>query len=133
MTENKANMFVRFGDAIGIGGKIIGAILSAITLTGIVFSAGMKSERKNSKQVDIIASQDTIQKNQKKLMQELKLVKDTVGKVSTAVRVIVPEFKTQIDKVTKAQQNLKNYMVEKAATKQDVLRVQSIFEVEKKN
>lgn len=133
MTANKPNIFVRFGDAIGITGKIIGAILSAITLTGIIYSAGIRAERKNSKQAEIIASQDTIQKNQKKLMQELKLVKDTVGKVSTAVRVIVPEFKTQIEKVTSAQKNLKDYMVEKAATKQDVLRIQSIFEVEKKN
>jgi hypothetical protein len=133
MTTDKPNMFIRFGDAIGVGGKIIGAILGAISLAGIIFAAGMKAERKNNKQIEIIAIQDTIQDNQKKIMDELKLVKDTVGKVSKAVRVIVPEFKTQIDKVTQAQQNLKNYMVEKAATKQDVLQVQKIFEVEKKN
>jgi hypothetical protein len=62
------------------------------------------------------------------------MILDSIGKISDEVQTIKPIIRTtndRISKLTTSQNNLKAYMMEKAATKQDVIDILNIFE--KKN
>jgi hypothetical protein len=58
------NIFIQIGEALGTTGKIIGAIIGAITLGGIVFTWGMKAEGKRTVQV---SDKEAIERVEKKV------------------------------------------------------------------
>jgi hypothetical protein len=56
------NIFIRVGEALGTTGKIISAVIGAITLGGIVFTWGMKAEGKRTVQVSDKAAIEQVEK-----------------------------------------------------------------------
>lgn len=62
--SSELGIFARIGEALGTTGKIISAVIGAITLGGIVFTWGMKAEGKRTVQA---SDKEAIERVEKKV------------------------------------------------------------------
>lgn len=119
-------------DILNYWKTITGVILSTAALITLAYTAGTKAERKQTQQTEISVGFETLQGKVDSFVIDQsyfqKVVLDSIAKISMDVR----QQGHVIGKMKTSQDNLKDYMMKKAATKDDLLEVVNIFD-EKKN
>lgn len=113
-----------------LSGKVIGAIAilisSAYGAYKWAYSQGVNAEKENNKSLTIEYKVDKLL-----VSDSLKTIwLDTISNNQTRFYEITSR---KLDRVTRAQDNLKSYMIEKAPTKDELQKVYDIFNTEKKN
>ena len=112
-------------------GIYIGVTTGIVSLATLIFSAGQKHERNVIKdtsvasKVERLVTTDSIRNVQMVFFQEA--VMDSISNISHQLR----RKRTEFEKTKGSLENLRMYMINNAATKEDMMEVLNVWDVKK--
>lgn len=108
-------------------GLYIGIITGVLAIGATIYNWGVKHEQKKAQDTTIEAKVDRLIVSDSLQTIYQRTVMDSIHKLSNQLRFYGREFSM----MKQSDENLKNYMMKNAATKDDVMEVLQIWEVKK--